>query len=368
MSDSQHAEFPPSSLEHYNNCPGFIQAVSLDDCFSEKGTRLHKAWEGKEPVELTPDEADAVRVVRECEPRGKFGTPSHEMKVNCAGITWGTLDYLQVDWVNKTGYLVDGKFGRIGVQPAQTNIQIWCYSLGIWAEFAGVEEVRATVAAPYRGEVTIGTFHRKTHYDSFKFYIARIIEKVVIFRKTGDVSMLAYHPKTCAFCSRINCPIKQRRVAEAAGATMLPFPAEVEPGELNAIEIAQAKILANQAKRWIAEVDKRAMELSDHGHLIPGFERKFMSGRKKAVGDLQIKELWHVVLKIVPIPFGDLMFAAAEVNIPACVQLIRLNSPAGQKEKNEQKFLDALRDADIGQPSGGYYYLKPKPEIYDEPK
>jgi hypothetical protein len=360
---SDHAEFPPSSLEHWNNCPGFIQAESEDDYFSEKGTRLHKAWETGDST-LTEDEAKAVSFVSQCE-NDLVGSIIREQKINCAGITWGTIDYVKL--VHQKAYLIDAKFGRISVQPAQTNIQMWAYSLGVWTETT-VDEINVIIAVPYRGEVTNATFKRKTHCDSFKAYISRIIERVEQFRRTGDVSMLSYHPKSCSFCARYNCPIKQKRLTEALGADPLtPFfnlPAELDPQQ-----ISQAKILVNQFKRWAAEVDKRAMELSDGGAAIPGFERKFMSGRKKDIPGVDINRVWQIlngVVSPVTYTYKDLMGAAGVLNIPACVALIREKSSSGQKQANEQKFLDALRDADIGQPTGGYYYLKPKPEIYDE--
>jgi hypothetical protein len=367
MSDSQHAEFPPSSLEHWNNCPGFIQAVDEEGYFSERGTKLHKAWETGNLEGLTEDEAKAVESVIRSQPQWSKST-LREFKVNVAGITWGTVDYLNIEESGHE-FLMDAKFGRISVQPAQTNIQIWAYSLGVWYELPKANQIDVTIAVPYRGEVTHATFHRKTHYDSFKFYISRIIEKVEQFRKTGDVSMLSYHPKTCSFCSRINCPIKRGRLKEVMGTAELGFPNTIEVSELSVDEISQAKILSNQFKRWAAEVDKRAMELSNEGEEIPGFERKFMSGRRKNALLDQIKETIRIASSIIPgQPLPDIWHVAGEIHIAKVVELIRENSPRGHKETNEEKFLDALRDADIGQPQGGYYYLKPKPEIYDENK
>src|SRR6202043_3993236 len=110
---SDHAEFPPSSLEHYNNCPGFIQAVSEDEYFSEKGTRLHKAWETGNYEGLTDDERHAVAFVQACEPKQSID-PVREEKINCAGITWGTIDYYEV--FKDKAWIVDAKFGRISVQ------------------------------------------------------------------------------------------------------------------------------------------------------------------------------------------------------------------------------------------------------------
>jgi hypothetical protein len=233
--------------------------------------------------------------------------------------------------------------------------------------FKETDAIHVFIAVPYRGEVTHATFHRKTHYDSFKFYISRIIEKVEIFRKTGDTTMLSYHPKSCSFCARYNCPIKQKRLIDAAGLDPVEFPLNLTL-EMNPEQISQAKILANQFKRWAAEVDKRAMELSDAGQEIPGFERKFMAGRRRNVSSSDIDALWRIVGPHITYDFQQFVTLTGEINLVKVTELIRDLSPTGQKKDREQKFLDALRDADIGQPSGGSYYLKPKPEIYDERK
>src|SRR5580693_2590362 len=141
---TKHAEFPPSSLEHYNNCPGFLQHEG-DPYFSEKGTDLHRAWEiGIEGFEkesgrkLTPDELSAVRTINAHTP--DYSDPwgvYREHTVNCAGITWGTIDFLKICRLADLGIgldranILDAKFGRIGVPPAQINIQLWAYCLGV---------------------------------------------------------------------------------------------------------------------------------------------------------------------------------------------------------------------------------------------
>ena len=141
------------------------------------------------------------------------------------------------------------------------------------------------------------------------------------------------------------------------------FPPKIPVEELSPADISKAKILVNQFKRWAAEVDKRAMELSNAGQEIPGFERKFRLGAKK---DATGEEIEKVIGEMPQYTAREVFLAAGELNLKKCVNMVRDKSPRGLKQIREDEFLDALRDADIGQPQGGYYYLKPKPGIYDE--
>jgi Protein of unknown function (DUF2800) len=368
---TKHAEFPPSSLEHYNNCPGFLQHEG-DPYFSEKGTDLHRAWEigigefeKESGRQLTRDEVRALDFVINHEP-SHVGVVYRELRVDCAGITWGTNDFLVINPGYNNADILDAKFGRIGVLPAQINIQIWAYCLGVWTMFPEIDLIRVGVAVPYRDEYTSAKFYRHSHKSSFEAFINRVIEKVALFRAHGDVTMLNYNAKSCAFCARSNCPVKQKRLSEVLNQP-LEFETNIPVKDLDAEEISQAKILSNQYKRWAATVDKRAMELSNAGQEIPGFDRCYRSGSREVSGEA-IGAAYEKAAEIVddPSDFFDFVYTACTLSVTDAVKWLRDESQRGTKKQNEESFLDALRDAGIGQPKAGYYYLKIKSEIYEE--
>jgi len=185
--------------------------------------------------------------------------------------------------------------------------------------------------------------------------------------------MLNYNAKSCAFCARSNCPVKQKRLSEVLNQP-LEFETNIPVKDLDAEEISQAKILSNQYKRWAATVDKRAMELSNAGQEIPGFDRCYRSGSREVSGG-DIGEAYEKVKEILDVPsnfygfvddFVDFVYTACTLSVTDAVKWLRDQSPRGTKKQNEESFLDALRDAGIGHPKAGYYYLKIKSEIYEE--
>lgn len=358
MSDRAHAEYPPSSLEHYNNCPGYLPSKEPAGWAAERGQKLHKAWETGNLAGLTEEEQRAVYTVKsECY---EGGTIYREFILQAKGLTWGTADYLCV--AGRTAYLVDAKFGRLSVPVTTDNIQMWAYCLGIWFKWPAVDEIHVKVVCPFRGESSTATFRRSTHYQSFFNFIVRIIEKTELYRRTGDPTLLSYTEKTCSFCVRADCPIKIKRMADAFN-----VPKTVQclaPVKMTPEQISEAKLLAIQFRRWAKAVDDKAQEMSDAGVEIPGFERKYRAGSREVLGQ-EISSVFHLVSKIVELPSSGLQ-SALTLSLPKTEKIVSDLSPQGQKKVNVEKFQDALRDADIGQSTAGTYYLKVKPEIYDE--
>jgi hypothetical protein len=283
-----------------------------------------------------------------------------EVTLIAKGLTWGTADFVSID--NSVAYLEDAKFGRLAVIPAKNNIQMWAYCLGIWDTYHEIDEIRVYILVPHRDEVSFASFHRKTHYQSFFNFISRILEKAEMYRRTGDTALLSYNEKTCSFCVRVNCPIKIKRLADAFDITNTVQC--LSPVEMTPEQISEAKLIAMQFKRWAKAVDDKALAMSDAGMEIPGFERKYRAGSRVVEGQ-EVSSVFHIVSKIVDLPSSGLQ-SALTLSIPKTEEIVKDLSPFGKKKVNVEKFQDALRDADIGQPTAGTYYLKVKPEIYDD--
>lgn len=78
--------------------------------------------------------------------------------IGATGCDFGTVDRLLIRGAE--AHLIDYKFGEREVDDPESNIQMWAYVLGVFANFNEVEITHVHVLQPKRDEVGTATFHR----------------------------------------------------------------------------------------------------------------------------------------------------------------------------------------------------------------
>src|SRR5215475_3288396 len=103
-------------------------------------------------------------------------TEHKELRVDVLS-EWGWLDRAFIFPIAKHAELFDLKTGRYSVEPAETNLQIWGYNVGIWDTFEFVDTIGSHLIIPRRNEVHHHVFSRSRDYDQQKNEVFKIIER-----------------------------------------------------------------------------------------------------------------------------------------------------------------------------------------------
>ena len=175
--------------------------------------------------------------------------------------------------------LLDWKFGRNAVDPANINIQGGAYAVGAIDRYPKVQTVTVHFILPRRDEISTHTYTRE-ELEEVRFRIRLIIEKA----RQPDPDL---NPNTdsCRYCGRrVDCPAlaeKMLPIAKKAQSSIDDFELAVWENANPALvtdpdTIAKMKRVGAVLDGWKKEVDKRAIELAhEEGLEIPGFNVHF---------------------------------------------------------------------------------------------
>lgn len=362
----KHAEFGPSSLKHFEICPGYKGREGTNPA-AEMGTRIHHALETDDDSGL---ENDYERLIAErCrEARVKilthhgfvgnqYDVSTYEvhreirLQIDLGGglSTFGTSDELCT--LGNVGVQIDWKTGRGAIDDAEVNCQAQAYTLGCFQKFPELETIHFYFVIPQRDEISFATYTR-ADIPRIKLRLATVIRRAQAARecwaKGGSVPVedLNPQPGTCDYCANsVQCSAIKAKVLTIASRYAddgFPIPAEVH-GSANddPEEIAQMLKVLPIVESWIAGIKAKSRRMVlEEGIEIPGYGVKERAGGKQITNvvaawdhmkdQMSIEEFLGLMDGMPYGKLGDWVYDRA---------------PNRQKTKAKNALEDALRDA-----------------------
>jgi hypothetical protein len=190
------------------------------------------------------------------------------------GKIFGTVDEVVIKGTHAD--VVDFKFGRGEIDPAEINIQGQAYLLGVLQRFPKVETATLHFIIPRRDEVLTHEYSR-ADVETIRLRIKLIVEKAM-----EEPQDLRPNTEGCRYCrERLTCQAlhdKMLPLAQKYAPTMEDFemtlwhsydPAMVEDPRV----LGQMLNVAQVVDKWATAARKQAMKLAEEdGKEIPGYD------------------------------------------------------------------------------------------------
>ena len=353
-----HHRFSPSKLKYLVACPGYEGSDEPSDAAIE-GTMLHAAAETGETDGLTDEQARLVKMCRDYGRmiEGDCQSVHRELPLKFLpnrqspyGVPFGTADVVAVNASCDHAHVVDYKFGRVGVEPAETNLQGWAYALGVF-DLTQCNSLTVHFLMPRRDEVSSAVFERDADYKRMELTVATVLDVVEAWEAAGKpAASLRPDPATCRWCARAgDCPaLGQPIVAlmerESSG---LVFPAEMNPCRMTLEQLGQAQQVKNIVRdwpvRWIKMLDTETIRRMKAGEAVPNCAVKRKAGDRECHDTLQL----NVMLAT---EYG---FDAADMKsvmkplLGEIEKIIAKKAGRGKGTKAVEQFADRLEDAGL---------------------
>jgi len=288
-----------------------------------------------------------------------------------------------VDWdlvPSQHIHVVDWKFGKFPVEPAETNLQGWAYVLGVVHRQAKrgilVKSARVTFHCPHLEETTTHLFVAED-FASMRARINEVVAKARtadrLWKKTelapmgtGPINvekhgLIIPTTSSCLFCGRIaECPVIGRMaVMVSSKYKPLVVPPDITGDKLCTDEqashgLAIGKALEEWAKSYRQKITSRAIE--EDGFTPEGYSLVVTEPRKV----VDKPALWDKLLK----RFGFERVLSDFVSLPLTPieSAIEDAEPMGEKSKASAAFVTELADAGITVKSTAVISLRMKPK------
>ena len=282
-----HHRYSPSKLKLLEQCPGY----EGDDEPSEaalEGTRLHAAAETGDLTGLDDEQKDLVAKCRDYAAmiEGDCQTVHRELRLDiCDGLLFGTADVVAVN--GHVAHVIDYKFGRVAVDPAETNLQGWAYALGA-AALTGYDRVAVHFLMPRRDEVSSAVFTDRD-FPLMAVRVRDVIEGVETWVAAGRPDAdLSPTPALCRWCARRgDCPAVAKPCVALAerSAGGLVMPTETNPALMSTDQLTAALgvegIIIAWAERFSKACKTEAIRRLKAGDPVPGYAIKRKSGARE---------------------------------------------------------------------------------------
>lgn len=374
-----HHPYSPSSLNSLHASPCY-KSRSGSNAAAERGTLQHAvADSGEDNHDLTDEEAYAVA-------RALVLLDALRSEVHAAGFVSHELGetYLPIDdvevrdelgnvWKGTTGgypdkviywfpnehtfgcAVVDWKFGRYAVTPAEYNMQGWAYVLG-------VKKLLGRKLA--RGQVTFFSPHRQDPPTVFEFSdemiedrrlaIMKTVEEAKAFREGAGPQkdwlklpreawskLFRTSDKTCQFCSRLgDCPaVADLAVRVATAHAPLSVPPDIHGwNDPRPLEVSEAFKVGTTVKNWAESYRKRQTERAlETDEAPPGYELRSTYPRRVVDPLGFLEHLKKTLGNDVAVSFLDIPITPVEKHISSI-------TPRGKKTEAVERFGKQLEE------------------------
>lgn len=290
MSSGGHHEFAPSSLYRLMLCPGSYAACAElpddENIDAERGTRMHEFMTGKRfpagVLNINDESTCCILLDKFVKPLEGRARIYHELRLQVKDsdgsiITEGTGDFIAI--ASGIGCLYDWKFGFNAVEPAEENIQLKAYAVGVFQMFPEVQRLFVQVVQPAVSMAFEETTFGREHVPLFISQIKNIIEgakKPDAYRNAGEVQ--------CRYCkARNTCPDRVKWL-DGIGSSLVEMPTV----DLSTLE------KADETRQKISLVEKRLDELkkeADAVILTAGGSDNFCVVRESTTSKVDYKAL-----------------------------------------------------------------------------
>jgi hypothetical protein len=319
-----HHPYSPSSLQSREACPCYDGEQSDDEGrmrAAVRGTLQHEAMEtGVDNLQLTDVEAAAVRdcasyvenvrrelganVLELVEPYVPIddclieGKGSDGKLREFEGTTAGYLDVALINKDRTVAQVLDWKFGRWDVEPADTNRQGHAYLLGLWKMFPTLEVIKVHFVMPHRDEIDAYTFTR-ADFERLYLEVCTIVARAIKAHGDNsgppDFSMANPTVSGCLFCRHKGDCRALAEMALKVGHKYDPIlvPEEVTPSLIKEPKGAgQAVKVAALMESWAKAVRKQITEraCNDEDFMPEGYQLVRMQ-RREIVNAEKFKEV-----------------------------------------------------------------------------
>jgi superfamily II DNA or RNA helicase len=375
MDDRPHAPYGPSKLEYISTCPGFENQQSDDDTneAAESGTRCHNACETGDVSKLSDEELVLVEMAM-----GYVGPImeksiriEQEIRVEVFD-QWGYLDLLCFDSETHAD-LLDYKFGKIPVRDTETNLQMKCYTQGVFEKYPQLMTITVHIVQPRTDTISTHTWRRNEDLPVFSGEIYLILERKKMVDKLGlqhpDVfPLLQPFCSACDFCgNRWRCPALSAQVLTVAakvGGLPIPDRLVIEAGEpITSAELGIIKRLADIAHKWASDMKDRAIEIALTQGVIPDGYTLQEANAPRQVPNIHLA---HEVLsdpertkEYVQLTKDDIYECAKGLSISALEDKFAAKAPKGKKTAWKVAMGNILQDGGAIASSGTYHKLVP---------
>ena len=289
LPEKEHAKLSPSGFKQRELCPSY-QPTPGDSNASIIGTKLHDLMErlGADVAEhpefafLESDEqAQYLEMVAEyvspfMQNAGDKRTYK-ELKLDLGPWQIHDCDFGTADLIldfGDTVELMDYKFGKVEVDDAADNIQVWIYVLGVFHKFPKARSVRAHILQPPCDLVSVHTFTR----DIINHLLLRAR---TIADRVRELAGKEHNPsvEACTWCAaKATCPKVAALVLKTGKVAKIEVPEleTLKPDELTdpAFLLEHGDMVYNLAK--LMEAWGESMRYHMTGFAIAGHEVKGM--------------------------------------------------------------------------------------------
>ena len=359
----------PSELEKLELCSAY-KGSSVDTAVSAEGTMLHNVMETWVKMGDVPDEL-RVRMTEEHWSLVKFcqgkvlalkeGSirirTEKSFKIYEAGNVRirGTAD-LVIEYPSQCGQppvVVDYKFGRLPVTPADQNLQGLAYAMGFLRQAKNCPAVKIMFIHPHSGECS----EHVVRYHDIPDIITRIAS---VISKCKNAAEPTLHPTACQYCSRkTDCPPLTARavsVVEAEGFFRIPDRFLPGPGTTDdQRNVAQhmAGVLVDWGKAWKAS--NLTAVLEDGAELVD-FNLRSRAGSRKIVDAFAA---WCIVSDL-GLSLSDFL-SCCSVTVGQLDQVIE-QAQQGGIEGLKDKALGELEESGVMATGNNSIFLQKKPK------
>ena len=361
-----HHSYGPSSLKDRAICPGWVNDKSSDTTAADEGEMLHKRTETGDVTGLTDEQKDAVLTCIEYVAPLEKGAVAVLKEVRLSilgGLSFGTSDRViyRVKKGKKHLDIVDFKFGRHSVDPAEKNLQGYSYLLGAFDLYPEAETADVHFLLPRRDEVDVCSFSRGD-YDRLALAVRTVIERAMHYNASLDHSMLRPTAQGCLYCGRkVTCP----KVTEfALGVAKKYAPLEImEEVHSSAItspgQMARLFDAAKVMEKFVESVKKHALDMAlSTGGGLHDENGKLLYEIAEREGARKVKDL-GLALPVLSKYLDDrALLSVSELSLSKALSLIGSSAPRGGKSKLIGQVEEELHDADALTQGNSSRYLR----------
>ena len=349
---SAHAKIGPSSLNYRRQCRAFESTGGTSPA-AEEGPLIHAAIE-KDYYEALDTEQE--RLARTClallQHMEEDADEVHrELKVNIKlgkHVTFGTADRVIIK--GKLGYLVDFKFGRLGVPDANENLQAMAYAVGVFDKFPELDAIQTWLFLPRRDETSHCTIQRATLPS-----IRKTLE--TLFDEITQPSPPRTPCAACQYCTHADsCPALTAS-ALILGRKLEPLlipdsanPETMTPEVLDEIALPLARVLAS----WGNKVKDRATKLAMEGH---DFEHHKLVARARPVSLTDAPAVYDLVKDTVPV---EEFLRATKVSLSQLKAVAKSLAERGKGKAAQDELVERLKPLLPESQDNETFYLRKK--------
>lgn len=299
-----HHKYSPSALELFEACAKYEKQEFKDNTAAEEGTMMHNVLETGDRRLLETSEQEAqiekcLKIKRELlEEIGEGHVEHKEIRLQIYDtegdkITRGTADLALISKDGKRATLLDWKMGISPVSPAEYNLQLQAYVVGLFQLHPELRVIQGVLVAPRQG------FDSRAMYD--REDVPKMVDRIlsVIRRRENPFAQPTCDENACNFCAlKGQCPaLLGTALTVFQGMGTLPLPSEFEAGKLaTPLDRAKAQVVAKLMENWAADIKRyNTAAVFEHGEEVPpGFSLRKRSGGFSVSNSHLLEVLRHV--------------------------------------------------------------------------